>query len=253
MEKPKHGFFNPHRYALWIVGGLLVLSIGFAFSQFHHSDQLLVEKYEAKIKTLDLASILSNGELTEYAIRSSHPLFTEYCSACHGERGSGHQTAEGLFAPVLNDNDWLFEGRIETIYQVIADGLQSQMPAYRKRLSKRQIELVSKYVKALSEGHGERETAGKNLYLQAGCAACHGEDAKGDKTSGAVNLTDNIWRFEGSLAGINRTITYGVNSGEPKDRISTMPKFADNGKLTSTEIKKLAVYVYKLNGQDGRK
>jgi cytochrome c oxidase cbb3-type subunit 3 len=65
---------------------------------------------------------------------------------------------------------------------------------------------------------------------------------------GSANLTDKIWRFDGSLEGVKRTIAYGVNSGDPKARIAVMPNFTEAGKLTKSEIKKLAVYVYKFGG-----
>jgi cytochrome c oxidase cbb3-type subunit 3 len=65
---------------------------------------------------------------------------------------------------------------------------------------------------------------------------------------GSANLTDKIWRFDGSLEGIKQTITYGVNSGDPMARVAIMPNFTAAGKLSATEMKKLAVYVYKFGG-----
>jgi cytochrome c oxidase cbb3-type subunit 3 len=65
---------------------------------------------------------------------------------------------------------------------------------------------------------------------------------------GSVNLTDKVWRFDSSLEAVKYTITYGVNSGDPKARIAIMPNFKEAGKLSDSEIKKLAVYVYKFGG-----
>jgi cytochrome c oxidase cbb3-type subunit 3 len=65
---------------------------------------------------------------------------------------------------------------------------------------------------------------------------------------GSANLTDKIWRFDGSVEGITRTIKYGVNSGDPQARVAVMPAFKDTGKLSDSDIKKLAVYVYKFGG-----
>jgi cytochrome c oxidase cbb3-type subunit 3 len=64
---------------------------------------------------------------------------------------------------------------------------------------------------------------------------------------GSANLTDKIWRFDGSLEGIKQTITYGVNAGD-NARVAIMPNFTAAGKLSPVEIKKLAVYVYKFGG-----
>jgi cytochrome c oxidase cbb3-type subunit 3 len=72
-------------------------------------------------------------------------------------------------------------------------------------------------------------------------------DGKGNQALGAPNLTDRVWRFDGSLEGIRHTIAYGVNApGVPETRNAVMPAFADQ--LDETEIKKLAVYVHRLGG-----
>ena len=73
-------------------------------------------------------------------------------------------------------------------------------------------------------------------------------DAKGMHALGSANLTDNIWRFKADdqLASIKYTITHGVNDpSDPQTRDAQMPKFG-GGKLSETDIKKLAVYVSKL-------
>jgi len=85
------------------------------------------------------------------------------------------------------------------------------------------------------------------VFMESDCTACHGPDAKGMQAMGSANLTDKIWRFDGSLEGIKHTITYGVNAG-PDARVAVMPNFKAAGKLSDTEIKKLAVYVYKFGG-----
>jgi cytochrome c oxidase cbb3-type subunit 3 len=128
------------------------------------------------------------------------------------------------------------------------------MTAHKDVLSAEKIEDVSKYVKAMSdEGKDKADAdtavaAGKAVFAESGCSACHGTDAKGIQAMGSANLTDKIWRFDGSLEGIKRTIAYGVNSGDPMARIAVMPNFKEAGKLSDSEIKKLAVYVYKFGG-----
>ena len=66
---------------------------------------------------------------------------------------------------------------------------------------------------------------------------------------GSANLTDGIWRFApGSAESIKYTIKHGVNDAtDPLTRNAEMPKFG-GGKLSDTDIKKLAVYVHKLGG-----
>jgi cytochrome c oxidase cbb3-type subunit 3 len=88
------------------------------------------------------------------------------------------------------------------------------------------------------------------LFQSKGCFACHGMDGKGNQMLGSANLTDGIWRFaaKDQRESVKYTITHGVNDPQdPQTREAVMPKFG-GGKLSDTEIKKLAVYVYKLGG-----
>jgi cytochrome c oxidase cbb3-type subunit 3 len=245
MEKPNLGFFKKYRYAWLTAGGALLLGAWFAIAWQSRAEEQHLVQNETQLDNLSFSEILANPALTQYAVRTSAPLFAEHCAACHGEKGAGHQTEEGLYAPVLNDKDWLFEGRIDAIYAAIANGSQGVMPAYRKKLSSREIDALAKYLKALSNGQSTHHAMGEKVFADSGCPVCHGEDAKGNQTLGSPNLTDSAWRFQDSVAGIKRTIAYGVNSGDPKDRVTVMPKFAD--KLTPIQIKKLALYVYQLS------
>lgn len=231
---------------------LLLSGIAWFTYEYMHASAV-IESNEAKINKLSLANLLKNPALVAYARETAAPLFVEHCSNCHGAGGEGHQTERGLFAPVLNDKDWMFDPQVESIYAAIANGSQSLMPAFRRKLSGSEIENVAKFVKAMSEGQGNKEPLGKRVFENAGCKDCHGEDAKGSKSIGAVNLTDSIWRFEGTLDGIRRTITYGVNSGDTNDRVASMPSFSEGGKLSKSEMKKLTIYVYKLSDPVNKK
>jgi cytochrome c oxidase cbb3-type subunit III len=214
-------------------------------------------KYENKLKDMTPAAILADSELTEYVTRSGKVLFGDNCSACHGQNGAGSTSSgtkfaakeRGLMAPVLNDDDWLYGGTIDKIHETIAGGRQGVMTGHKDTLSEQQIDDVAKWVLASSEGKGNAPefAAGKKVFTTSDCTSCHGADAKGMQAMGSANLTDKIWRFDGSLEGIKQTITYGVNVG-PDARNAVMPNFSEAGKLTPAEIKKLAVYVYKLGG-----
>lgn len=233
-------------------------------------------KYEAKIKNLSPAAILADSDLTEYVKRSGKVLFGDNCAPCHGTNGVGTKDKEGMFAPVLGDDDWLYGGKIDDIYTTISGGRQGMMLAHHPSereiielehleklgqaeteahnislgLTPHQIDAVAKYVLALSEGKGDSPVVadGKLVFMNSDCTGCHGQDGKGNQAMGSANLTDKIWRFDGSLKGIERTITYGVNSGDPKARVAIMPSFTAAGKLSDADIKKLAVYVYKFGG-----
>ncbi|ADE10655.1 cytochrome-c oxidase, cbb3-type subunit III [Sideroxydans lithotrophicus] len=210
-------------------------------------------KYEAKLKDMTPAAILADSELTEYVTRSGKVLFGDNCAACHGTNGVGTVDKQGLFAPILRDDDWLYGGKIDDIYTSIVGGRQGLMTPHKGVLSDQQIDDVAHYVKAMSdEGKSAADTdsavaAGKKVFTESDCTACHGADGKGMQAMGSANLTDKVWRFDGSLEGIKQTIANGVNAG-PDARIAVMPSFQAAGKLSDAELKKLAVYVYKFGG-----
>ena len=211
-------------------------------------------KYEAKIKNLAPAAILADSDLTEYVKRSGKVLFGDNCAPCHGTNGVGTRDKEGLFAPVLDDDDWLYGGKIDDIYTSISGGRQGMMIAHKDTLTEQQIADVARYVMAMSKESKDIADAdpvvadGRKVFVESDCTGCHGADAKGMQAMGTANLTDKIWRFDGSLKGVERTIAYGVNSGDPKARVAVMPSFTAAGKLSDADIKKLAVYVYKFGG-----
>ncbi|GAB4417089.1 MAG: cytochrome-c oxidase, cbb3-type subunit III [Sideroxydans sp.] len=205
-------------------------------------------QYENKIKGMTPAAILADQDLTEYVTRSGKVLFGDNCAACHGTNGVGATNSNpkaalkdrGYMAPVLNDDDWLYGGTIDTIYETIKGGRQGMMVAHKDILTDAEIDTLAN---AVAQG----KPTSTPLFTEKGCVACHGPDGKGMQAMGSANLTDGIWRFDGSIEGIKHTIKYGVNSGDPQARVAVMPAF-QGGKLSDDEIKKLAVYVYKFGG-----
>lgn len=198
-------------------------------------------KFEAKLKDLTPAAILADSELTEYVTRSGKVLFGDNCAACHGQNGAGTRDKQGFFAPILNDDVWLYGGTIDHIYEDITGGRQSMMTAHKDILTAAEIDTLANAV-------AKAQPTSTPLFSEKGCTACHGPDGKGMQEMGSANLTDKVWRFDGSLEGIKRTITYGVNSGDPQARVAVMPSFKEAGKLSNAEMKKLAVYVFKFGG-----
>jgi cytochrome c oxidase cbb3-type subunit 3 len=206
-------------------------------------------KWEDKLKSMTPAAILADKELSEYVARSGKVLFSDNCAACHGQNGVGSvqkgdkfaKREQGLMAPILLDDDWLYGGEIDKIHETITGGRQSMMVAHKDMLSEQELDTLAN---AVAKG----EPTSTPLFAEKGCVACHGADGKGMQAMGSANLTDKIWRFDGSLEGIKQTIKYGVNSGDPMTRVAIMPNFTTAGKLSTVEMKKLAVYVYKFGG-----
>ena len=199
--------------------------------------------YEDKIKGMTVAAILADRELSEYVSRSGKVLFGDNCSACHGQNGVGAKGrgTDGFMAPILRDDDWLYGGTVDNIHETIVGGRQGMMVAHEGILSDAEIDTLAN---AVAKG----EPTSTPLFTEKGCVGCHGPDGKGMQAMGSANLTDKVWRFDGSVEGIKRTIKFGVNSGNPNARIAVMPSFKAAGKLSETEIKKLAVYVHRFGG-----
>lgn len=204
--------------------------------------------YADKIKTASLHEIQQDKQLYAFAVAGGKAMFKENCAACHG---TGAQGGQGY--PNLNDDDWLWGGKLDDIYTTIKYGIRStsdktrtsQMPAFGESLSKDDIGNVADYVLSLS-GKGSANEKGKTAFAD-NCAACHGTEGKGNQEMGAPNLTDGIWLHgTGTKADIVSQVT--------SPRHGVMPTW--DGRLSDDVIKELAIYVYSLGGgvkDDGAK
>jgi cytochrome c oxidase cbb3-type subunit 3 len=172
-------------------------------------------------------------------------VFGENCGPCHGAGAAG---AKGY--PNLNDDDWLWGGKLDQIVQTIRHGARStddagrqgSMPAFgRDNLIERaDISAVADYVRSLSglPTPANADLARGNKVFADNCAACHGPDGKGNRDLGAPNLTDAIW-----LHGPDRAV---IIEGLINGRGGVMPPWA--ARLDDTTIKALAVFVHQLGG-----
>jgi len=216
------------------------------WSQMQEYEQGLAEveavrrEFEDKIKSLSAKEILADPGLSDYTVASAKVLFGDNCAACHGSGGQG-----GPGFPVLADDDWLYGGSIETITQSVTNGRKGMMLAQGKNLTDAELDSLANAVLA------GNPTSDPN-FAAKGCIACHGMDGKGMQVLGSANLTDKVFRFlpgpgETQLDSIKYTIRYGVNDPtEPKTRQALMPTFSQ--RVSTDDIKKLAVYVYKFGG-----
>jgi cytochrome c oxidase cbb3-type subunit 3 len=218
--------------------------------------QLVEERMaEARAAQADMVSGIANASLSEieasddlrtFAMRGGAAAFAENCQPCHGAGGSG---ALGRY-PNLADDDWLWGGQLSEIQQTIQHGIRwpgddetrfSQMPAFGQIgiLDREQVDQVAEYVMSLSGRADDPAKAEQGAAIFAEqCASCHGPDGKGNQEFGAPDLTDAIWLYGGDKRDIVETVTYARNQ--------QMPAWA--GRLDSTTIKMLAVYVYSLGG-----
>jgi cytochrome c oxidase cbb3-type subunit 3 len=83
---------------------------------------------------------------------------------------------------------------------------------------------------------------------QRHCASCHGKDLQGDQARGAPNLKDPVWLYEtGGVGDIERTVLYGIRSGNAKSRnITDMPALGRNQQISPAEARDVATFVLAL-------
>ncbi len=191
-----------------------------------------------------LEDIKKDQALLSFATANGRAAFGDNCAPCHGTGATG---SAGY--PNLQDDDWLWGGTLDQIYDTIRYGIRSghdegregDMTAFGtdEILDKSQIATVAAYVRSLSglDAGGVDITEGPALY-EENCAACHGDDGKGNPDLGAPNLTNNIWLYGSSQEDIVATVTHG--------RKGVMPAW--DTRLDPITVKSLAVYVHGLGG-----
>ena len=91
---------------------------------------------------------------------------------------------------------------------------------------------------------------GRPLFAK-NCSGCHGANMKGMPAIGAPDLTDGQWLYgDGKVFAIERSILYGIRSGEQKAHdITEMPAFGQRGQLSEADINNLVQYVLQLSGR----
>lgn len=205
-------------------------------------------KYQEKFHTASLPEILTDSELYEFARVGGAAAFKENCAACHGTGAAG-----GRGYPNLNDDDWLWGGKLEQIHQTLKAGINSGhgdargtlMPSFGRDgvLTRAQIDDVTEYVHDLHLGDKAPQTPahlrGKQIFAE-NCVACHGEAGEGNRDLGAPRLNDEIWLWGGDKKSIHATITQA--------RVGVMPAW--EGRLSPDTLKALTIYIHSLGGTE---
>ncbi|MFQ6186553.1 cytochrome-c oxidase, cbb3-type subunit III [Sinorhizobium meliloti] len=195
------------------------------------------------IASKTVEEIMASPELKQFAIAAGSSAFKVNCAQCHGSGAAG-----GKGFPNLNDDEWLWGGKPEEIYQTIAHGIRytgdgethvSEMPAFTDMLASHEVRATATYVTSLTgtPSNPALVEPGKQLFAD-NCASCHGTDAKGTREFGAPNLADAIWlNGEGEQAIIDqmRSPKHGV-----------MPAWLQ--RIGDPVVKELAVFVHSLGG-----
>lgn len=203
-------------------------------------------KYREAIAAKSLEEIRTDPELLRFALAGGQAMFGENCGGCHGR---GAQGFKGY--PNLNDDDWIWGGTLPAIHHTILYGIRSShedtrdsaMPRFgaEELLEPAQITDAADYVLSLSGQAAptatDSITRGAVVY-EENCAACHGDDGKGNRELGAPNLTDQIWLYGADKADVVESIYTG--------RGGMMPPWVN--RLDPVAIKSLTIYVHSLGG-----
>ncbi len=198
-----------------------------------------------RIETSSLDEIRKSPELLQFARAGGKSAFSVNCVQCHGSGAAG---SPGY--PNLNDDDWIWGGKLEDIYITLKHGIRfqwdddtrvSDMPAFGtdELLEKDQINDTAAYVRKLAGLEHDAAAAERGLPVYAeNCAACHKETGEGDREQGAPNLKDAIWHYGSSQEEIVTQIS--------KPRHGVMPGWVN--RLDDNTLKQLTVYVHSLGG-----
>jgi len=201
---------------------------------------------EGALATATVAEIAQDKKLLALALAHGKASFAENCAPCHGSGGQGSKGYRNL-----TNDDWLWGGTLDAIETTITHGIRadydkntrtSMMPAFGKDgiLKADEIKEVVNYLRTLSKlppEPGVDIAAGKKIFAD-NCAACHGDEGRGNVELGAPNLTDGLQLYGSSLKDLTQTIAFARNS--------TMPAWG--ARLDPVTIKALTVYVHSLGG-----
>jgi len=198
-----------------------------------------------KLTKATVAEIIADPQLADFAHAQGRVAFADNCAPCHGAGGGG-----GKGYPNLNDDDWLWGGKLAQIEQTVRHGARNgdpkdhegNMPAFGRdnMLKPAEISAVADYVRSLSGLPTEKGAdlpLGKKVFGDI-CSTCHGPEGKGNQELGAPNLTDKIWLYGSD----KETIMQGLQNG----RGGVMPAW--QGRLSEPIIKSLVVYVFSFGG-----
>lgn len=183
----------------------------------------------AKFAAMPVDQLAANPEAKAIGER----LFMNNCAQCHGSDAHG---SRGF--PNLTDGDWIHGGSPEKIKETITNGRIGMMPPMAAAVgTEEDVKNVANYVLSLSGSSHDAARAALGKEKFALCAACHGEEGKGNQAIGSLNLTDNIWLHGAGEASIIKRINAGITNQMP----------AQASKFSPEQIHVLAAYVWGLS------
>jgi len=200
---------------------------------------------ETALAHASLREIEKDPDLLQFSLAEGKAAFGDNCAPCHGAGGQG-----GHGYPNLNDDVWIWGGKLEDIQHTITVGVrstspdtrQSQMPSFGRDgiLKPTQIDDLTQFVLHLRAQPSNAAAVKRATKLFAdNCSTCHGPEGKGNRSMGAPNLTIHSgWLYGSRREDIHDQIWNGHGG--------VMPTW--EGRLSPETIKSLAIYVHSLGG-----
>jgi len=242
------------RWWMWMFYGLIIFGIGYlvlypglgkfagylGWSSYQEwkDDKTKVDAEFDKVMEPFLKQDLMTVAADPKARQMGQNLFMTYCSQCHGTTAQG-----GKGFPNLTDKLWLFGGTTADIEASISGGRTAEMPPMGDAVGGEPgAKEVANYVLSLGGKPHDAALAAAGQAKFAACAACHGENGKGNSAASFPDLTDAAWQYGGSAAEIVQSIMKGHKGGMPAQSI------ASGGALNDSKIHLLAAYVWGLGG-----
>lgn len=209
-----------------------------------------IEKFDAanaglrtQLVATELGAVKDDPALMHFAQANGEAVFGTWCSQCHGSGAAG-----AIGFPNLLDNDWLWGGDLDAIYETITVGIRnetnddarySEMPAFGELLEPEEIAQVVEHVLTISGSAADPQLAALGaVVFEDNCASCHGEEGLGDRDQGAPNLADAIWLYSGD----RETVTASVTNA----RFGVMPAW--DQRLSESDIRAVSLYVHTIGG-----
>lgn len=169
-------------------------------------------------------------------VHRGEELYETHCQMCHGYEGAGD------IGPEIDG----YEGDDADIYEVIAAGVEGEMPAYGNVLEDRDIWYIVTYMRSLAaetlapapagEGEAVNPLAGDPVAIEEGaeiysarCALCHGKELEG-------GIGPSF--FSERIAADDNELYYAVIS---KGREGGMPSFGSQ--LTEEQVWKVVSFI----------
>ena len=195
--------------------------------------------FDKRFTDIKLEELLADPDARASYFDAAATLFRENCAMCHGRKITGRPRF-----PNLADDQWLWSGTVDGVYETIKVGINSShddslggaMPGFGKDeiLELDQLNDVVEFVMKIS-GQKHLPVAAKRgaALFEENCAGCHLEGGVGNGENGAPNLTDNEWIYEGNRAEVYKSVFSG--------RAGVMPHW--DTRLRDAEMRQLALYV----------